>query len=159
MAKRNWKRAVPRSLRHSFELCLEYGKERKNLSVERVADLMGLANHWTLYKWMESGRFPACLIRPFEYVCGVTFVTQNIATSAHKLLIDMPSSKPISELDILELQSSVNGVINVLIKQHQGHAEIRFAIIELSRVMQELAGHRARLELADSPELDLLGDA
>lgn len=34
-------------------------KERHNLSVERIAERMGLTDHWTVYKWIQTGRIPA----------------------------------------------------------------------------------------------------
>ena len=59
MRRRNWKRVNPTSLRHAMELCLDYGREKRNLSVDRVADLMGMPSKYTLYKWLENGRMPA----------------------------------------------------------------------------------------------------
>ncbi|MDO5940617.1 hypothetical protein [Burkholderia cepacia] len=76
MSRRNWKRVRPMSLRHALELCKDYAKERHNLSVERIAERMGLADHWTLYKWFQSGRMPLNLVRPFESACGIDFVTR-----------------------------------------------------------------------------------
>jgi len=58
MTKRNWKRVQPSSLRNALELCKDYAKERHNLSVERIADRMGLSDHWTVYKWIQTGRIP-----------------------------------------------------------------------------------------------------
>ncbi|AOE92049.1 hypothetical protein LBM341_03799 (plasmid) [Ralstonia solanacearum] len=59
VTRRNWKRIRPTSLRHALELCKDYAKERHNLSVERIAESMGLADHWTLYKWFQNGRMQA----------------------------------------------------------------------------------------------------
>lgn len=157
MSKRNWKRASARSLRHSMELCLEYAKERHNLGVERIADRMGLASHWTLYKWMESGRLPANLIRPFEHACGCTFVTQYIAASAHKLLIDIPSAKPVVDTDLLALQTGFNEAVNVLARFYKGDAEAPQALGELTRLMADIAAHRAKVAMACTPELDFFG--
>ena len=79
MTRRNWKRIRPHSLRYALELCKEHARERRNLSVERIAELMGLADHWALYKWFQSGRIPANLIRPFEHVCGIaTYQCSNV---------------------------------------------------------------------------------
>lgn len=157
MTKRNWKRAVARSLRHSMELCLEYAKDRHNLSVERIADRMGLSSHWTLYKWMESGRMPANLIRPFEHACGATFVTQYVASSAHKLLVDIPTAKAVVDTDLLALQTGFNEAVNVLARFYKGDAEAETALSELNRLMTDIAGHRARVERSCEPELDLFG--
>lgn len=157
MSKRNWKRAMPRSLRHGMQLCLEFAKERHNLSIERIADRMGLPSHWTLYKWLESGRMPTNLVRPFEIACGCQFVTQYIATSAHKLLIDIPTAKPVIDTDLLALQSGFNDAVNVLARFYKGNAEAGDAINELTRLMGDIASHRARVEQSIDPELDLFG--
>ncbi|MCU8084256.1 hypothetical protein [Shewanella sp. SM23] len=65
--RRNWEKVRANNLRHLMALCLEFAREKQNLSVDRVADLMGLPSKWTLYKWLENGRIPAVLIRPFEH--------------------------------------------------------------------------------------------
>lgn len=157
MAKRNWKRAVPRSLRHGMELNLEYAKDRKNLSVDRIADLMGLSSKWTLYKWLENARMPINLVRPFEHACGCSFMTQYLATSDHKLLIDMPSSKPAIDTDLLALQTGFNEAVNVLASFYKGDADATDALTELTRHMTDMAAHRARVERVAEPELELFG--
>ena len=48
--RRNWKRLQPTSLRNALELCKEHARERLNRSVERIADEMGITDHWTVYK-------------------------------------------------------------------------------------------------------------
>lgn len=59
MSKRNWKAAQPSSCCQALEWSLEFAKEKHNLSAERIAERMGQANHWTLYKWVSEGRMPA----------------------------------------------------------------------------------------------------
>ena len=59
MSRRNWKRIQPTSLRHALELCKDFAKERHNLSVERIAERMGLTDHWTVYKWIQRRGLPA----------------------------------------------------------------------------------------------------
>jgi hypothetical protein len=36
--RRNWNALQPSSLRQALELCKEYARERRNLSVERIAE-------------------------------------------------------------------------------------------------------------------------
>jgi hypothetical protein len=155
MAKTNWKRAAPRSLRNSMELCLDFAKEKQNLSVDRVADRMGLASRYTLYKWMENGRLPAILIRPFEHACGHCFVTQFIATSAHKLLVNIPSGKPVIDTDLLDLQTGFNEAVNVLAKFYKGQACAEEALGELTHHLEHVVNHRMRVEKSKAPELGL----
>jgi hypothetical protein len=140
-----------------MELCLQFAKAKHNLSVERIADRMGESSHWTLYKWMESGRMPANLIRPFELACGCQFVTRYIATSAHKLLIDIPASAPAKDTDLMALNSSYGKAIGVLAAFYKGEAEPERALTELTSLLTEIASHRARVERNCDPELDLFG--
>lgn len=158
MAKRNWKRVAPRSLRHGMELCLEFAKERKNLNVDRIADLMGLSSRWVLYKWLKSASMPIKLVTPFEHACGCNFMTQYQATSAHKLLIDIPSSKPAKEEDLLALQTGFNEAVNVLASFYKGEEEAAVALGEITSHMTAIASHRARIEKVADPELDFFGD-
>ena len=142
MRRRNWKRVNPTSLRHAMELCLEHGREKKNLSVDRVADLMGMASKYTLYKWLENGRMPAVMIRPFEHACGATFITQYIGTSAQKLLIDIPAGQPASQDDLLTLQSTLNDAVTLLAQFYKGNLESEEVMAGLTTAMGQLAGHR-----------------
>lgn len=155
MARRSWKRVQPTSLRHAIELCLEYARDKQNLSVDRVADLMGLSSRWTLYKWMENGRMPAILIRPFEHACGCTFVTQYIAASAHKLVVDIPRGKKAKDSDLLALQTGFNEALNLLASFYQGEAEADETIAALTSAMAEIAGHRENVSKSLAPELGL----
>lgn len=155
MARRNWKRVAPTSLRHAMELCLEYGREKRNLSVDRVADLMGLPSKWSLYKWLESGKMPAILIRPFEHATGASFVTQYIATSAHKLLVDIPNGKPAKDDDVLALQTSFNESVNLLARFYRGEVSAEETKAALDKTMGEIAGHRVNVSKSLAPELGL----
>lgn len=157
MKQRNWKRVTPRSLRHAMELSIQFAKEKHNLGVERIADRMGLQGHWTLYKWMESGRMPANLIRPFELACGCQFVTRYVATSAHKLLIDIPTSAPAKDTDLMALNGNFSKAVGVLAAFYQDQAEPEKALTELTSLLTEIASHRARVERNCDPELDLFG--
>lgn len=155
MRRRNWKRVNPTSLRHAMELCLDYGREKRNLSVERVADLMGIPSKWTLYKWLENGRMPTTLIRPFEHACGATFITQYIGASAQKLLIDIPAGKPASQDDLLTLQTALNDAVSLLARFYKGEIESDQVVGGITQAMGQLAGHRCNVEKAAAPELAL----
>jgi len=138
-----------------MELCLEHGREKRNLSVDRVADLMGLTSKWTLYKWLENGRMPANLIRPFEHACGATFMTQYIATSAHKLLVDIPRGRPANDDEVLELQTGFNDAVNLLARFYRGEVGAEETVAALTQTMSEIAAHRENVSKALTPELGL----
>ncbi|MCL1162493.1 hypothetical protein L2728_11475 [Shewanella chilikensis] len=157
MAKRNWKKVTANSLRHAMELCLEHARERKNLSVDRVADLMGLPNKWTLYKWLENGRIPAVLIRPFEHACGITLITRYLTASSGQLVIDIPAGKRADASDINALQGSFSDAMGLLIKFYNGQAEADDTLGALTQLMSGIAWHRENVNKSLAPELELFG--
>lgn len=155
MAKRNWKRTYPHSLRQAMELCVEYAREKKNQSVERIADLMGEESHFTLYKWIDSGRMPAIKIRPFEHACGIDFVTQYLAHSGGKMLIQMPTGKAAEHTDLNALSIASHEAVALLFKLHTGEAEATDAIAAVTTLMEDLAYQRGNIEKNQQPELEL----
>ena len=104
MSRRNWKRVRPASLIEALRLCKEFAQERHNLSIERIADRMG-AEHSSLYKWLATGRLPAVLLPAYELACGCCFASVWLATSAGKLVIDMPSGRTATPSDLMQLNT------------------------------------------------------
>jgi len=141
-----------------MEWCLEYARAKHNRSVDNVADLIGLSNRWVIYKWLENGRLPAVLIRPFENACGMDFVTRYIGHSGHKLLIDIPNGKRATGKDINSLQASFAESVTLLLKFYEGHAESEETISALLTTMEQLAWHRGTIERQQQPELDFSGE-
>lgn len=151
----NWKRITPRSLPEAAQLCVKYAQQRKNLSVERIADGMGLSSVNTLYKWLATGKMPMNYIRPFEIVCGCNFITQFIATSAHKLVVDMPKAKPASPEDVNNLHEHFSSSVGELIRFYKGDADADQVLGALATLMTQIAGHRVAVEQYSTPELGL----
>ena len=155
MARRNWKRLHPTSLSHAMELCLEHARVALNLSVDRVADRMGLTNKWTLYKWIESGRIPAVMIRPFEVACGIDYVTRYLAHSDHKLLVEIPSGRKARARDVNELSLAANKAVGALMEFYGGSRDAEETLGALTGLMEDLAWHRGEVEKHTQPELAL----
>ena len=149
-----WKNRQPASLRQGMEWCLEFAREKHNRSVERVADLMGLNSKWQLYKWMENGRLPSILIRPFEVACGIDFVTKYIGHSAHKLLINIPSGKKATGKDINSLQSSFITTVDLLLKFYESKADTQETLAGIYDSLEELAWHQGMVERHKQPDFD-----
>lgn len=101
---------------------------------------------------------PLKLVRPFELACGSEFITRYMATSAHKLLIDIPSSAPAKDTDLLSLQSSFSKALGLLAEFYKGDADPDKTLAELTSLLTEIASHRARVERNCDPELDLFGE-
>lgn len=154
MGKVSWKNRQPGSLRQSMEWCLEFARVRHNRSVDRVADLMGLSNKWVIYKWVENGRLPAVLIRPFESACGIDYVTRYVGHSGHKLLIDIPTGKRASGGDINDLQTSFSDSVSLLLRFYEGKADTDETLAALVTTMERLAWHQGTVSRHRQPEFD-----
>lgn len=158
MTKRNWKRERPISLQHAMDLCLKHAQEKLNRGVERVAALAGMGNHWTLYKWIESGRIPACFIPSFEEACGINFVSQWIAASNGKLLVDVPTGRTVKPNDIADLQAITHDAIGALMAFYAGKSDEATTLAAIRSAMNNFAWHHHNVERYDAPQLDFSGD-
>ena len=154
MIRRNWKRIQPTSLRHALELCKDFAKERHNLSVERIAERMGLTDHWTVYKWIQTGRIPANMIRPYETACGIDYVTRWLAASSGRLLIDIPTGRKADAADMQALQELLNTAVGQLLQFYGGKAEAGDTLAAIQQAMEGLAWHRGNVQKHAQPELD-----
>ncbi|WP_339859104.1 hypothetical protein [Pseudohongiella acticola] len=155
MSRINWNKVQPVSITHAMELCVALGREKRNLSVERIAELMGQPSHHSLYKWMAEGRMPAVLIRPFEHACGASYVSRYLAHSAQYLTLKIPSGAKAEARDINALQASLTSSVSALIDFHDSRMTQDDCIAALTGALENLAWHRANVEKADTPELSL----
>lgn len=157
MNRRRWKNIQPTSLRHGLELCKDYAKEVHNKGVERIADEMGLADHWALYKWLQTGRMPANLIRPYERACQCDYVTRWIAASAGRLTIEMPTGRHCTAKDTQELQELLLTATGNLLAFYAKNCEAEDALSAIQSAMEGLAWHRGNIKQTQHPQLDLEG--
>lgn len=157
MTRRNWKRIQPHSLRHALELCKDFARERHNLSVERIAERMGMADHWALYKWFQTGRIPANMIPAYEVHCGIDFVTRWLAASAGRLLIEIPTGRNASAEEMQVLQGVLNDTVGQLLQFYAGKADSGDTLAAIGQAMEGLAWHRGNVEKHLQPELELGG--
>ena len=104
MSRRRWKLIRPTSLRNAMELCKEYAREVHNKGMQRIADEMGVTDHWTVYKWLQTARMPACMIRPYEQACGCDYITRWIAASA-RYLVHNRNDSPARHVVIVSIKS------------------------------------------------------
>ena len=158
MTRRSWKHVQPTSLRHALELCKDYARERRNLSVERIAERMGEVDHWNLYKWLSSARMPLSLIRAYEETCGIDFVTRYLAVSAGKLLIEMRIGRTPSAQDIHALQETLNTAVGQILAFHAGRVEATEALAAIQCGMEALGYHHRNVQKHGQPELSFHGD-
>jgi len=149
----NWKKARAKTLPEAFWLVKEYAKAKRNLSVARIAELMGMEDESLLYKWMK-GSMPVHKLHSFEYVCGANYVSLYLASSDNKLLIDIPTGKTLQDVSVMDMQGTFNDAVGLLIKFASGQANVEETVAALTRSMSDLAYHRENVQKAEAPELD-----
>lgn len=155
MPRRDWRRVRATSLQHAFELCIDFSRERHNRSIDQIADHMGLPSKWAIYKWVEGANMPAVKLRAFETACGATFVTEYLAASAHRLLIQIPTGKARTPSDVQALQEACTAAVGALIEFTQGKRTATDTSVALTAAMERLAAERAQVDRHAQPELDL----
>lgn len=157
MTRRNWKKLQPTSLRHALELCKEHAREKQNLSVERIAERMGEADHWALYKWLQNGRMPAVAIPAYEAACGIDYVTRWLAARDGKLLIEMPTGRILNSEDVSELQGLLHTAVGALIEFYHQEKPANETVADITNALASLAWHKGNVEQHNQPQLDLGG--
>ena len=154
MPARNWKHP-PQSITEAMEACLQHALTKHRRSTDHVAADMGLANKWMLYKYLESGRLPAVLIRPFEAACRADHVTRYLAHAAHRLVIEIPTGKLPAASDLAAVQAATHEATGALINFAAGKANAAEVIATVTTAMEHLAWHRENTARTAQPELDL----
>ncbi|MGR3966097.1 hypothetical protein HBO07_19120 [Pseudomonas proteolytica] len=157
MNRRRWKNVRPTSLRHALELCKDFAIDAHNKSVQRIADEMGLPDHWALYKWLQTGRMPANLIRPYERVCNCDYVTRWIAASAGRLTIEMPTGRNCTAQDTQALQELLTTAAGKLLAFYAKNSEAEETLASIQAAMEGLAWHRGNVSQTQHPQLELEG--
>jgi uncharacterized protein with NAD-binding domain and iron-sulfur cluster len=146
----------PSSLRHALELCKEHARIKRNRSVEGIAELMGLADHWSLYKYFQSGRMPVNLVPPFEAACGIDYVTRWMATTAGKLLVDMPSGRNATPAELVEVNSGCAAALLLLTNFYASPqtASAEDTLAALAHHLGQVAYHHSNVQQHSTPEFD-----
>lgn len=151
--KGNWNLKRSTSVRHGMELDVAHGQAVHGLSVARIADLIGMSSHFTLYKQMENGRLPAVLIPAFEHACGSNFLLQYLAHSAGFLLVKVPTGRKAEHRELNELSRFAHEVLALLIQFYDSQEGVDEAFHAVTRLMEDLAFQRGNIEKYQQPEL------
>ncbi|VFR54505.1 phage-related hypothetical protein [plant metagenome] len=155
MTRRIWKSFRPTSLPAALRGCKDFAADRHNLSVERIADRMGVT-HDALYKWLATGRMPAILIPTYELACGCNFATTWLASSAGKIVIDMPTGKRAETTDLLDVNSGCARALQLLTAFYAdptvGDTEATLAALRSH--MEQVAYHHHNVARYATPELE-----
>lgn len=155
MARRNWKSIRASNLLEAIRLCKEYALERHNLSVDRIATLMGITVD-SLYKYLSTGKMPATLVPVYEHACGCRFVSLWFAASAGKLLIDRPTGRVPTPTDMVEFNSGFAHALQLLSNFHDNPSQEAAAstLAALSSHLEQVAFHHHSVATFATPELE-----
>lgn len=158
MTRRNWKRYVPTSLREALQGCKDFALERQRLSVERIAERMGLEDHWVLYKWISSARMPLVLVPAYQHVCGIDLVNRYLAASAGQLLVPVPTGRRAEPTELVALNSGFAQALQLLTDFYDagtGRVPDPGATLEALRShLEAVAAHHANVSAYANPELE-----
>ncbi|MCY1307296.1 hypothetical protein D9M70_572080 [compost metagenome] len=118
---------------------------------------MGLADHWTLYKWISTARMPVVMVPAYEAACGCNYVTRWLASSAGKLLVDIPTGRRCGAEDMHDLQGVLNTATGALIAFYNGTTDVQATLGALQNGLESLAWHRGNVAQHEQPQLELGG--
>ncbi|WP_295377227.1 hypothetical protein [uncultured Pseudacidovorax sp.] len=153
MNRRSWKTLRPTSLLEALRLCKEHAQAKRQLSVERIADLMGVS-HDSLYKWLATGRMPAILIPAYELACGINYVSVWLATSAGKLVIDMPTGRNVQKREVVDLHMPWSNALQLLCNFYEGRAGREETLSAITAHLEQMAFHHHNVAQFEAPELE-----
>lgn len=156
MTRRNWKRHQPATLRDALKGCKDFALERHHLSVERIAERMGLEDHWALYKWIANGRMPLVSVPAYETACGINLVTRWLAASDDKLLVDMPKGRQAQPTDMVEINTGFAQALQLLTDFYRadGKADPAATLCALRQHLEQIAAHHHNVAQYATPQLE-----
>jgi len=155
MSRRVWKNVRANSAIDALRLCKEYAQDKHNLSVERIADRMGVT-HDSLYKWLATGRLPFILLPAYELACGCHFASEWAAASAGKVVVNLPTGRTLQQSDLVELNSCFGAALQLLADFYSAPAKAgaEETLCALTNHLQQVAWHRANVGQHATPELE-----
>jgi len=155
MTRRSWKSFRPTSLASAIRGCKDFALDVHHQSVERLADRMAVS-HDVLYKWLANGRMPAILIPTYEMACGCHFVSTWLASSAGKLVIDMPKGRHAGADELLDLNSAFAGALQLLTAFYARPeaADAEVTLTALREHLERIAYHHHNVARYATPELE-----
>ena len=157
MSRRNWKKVHPTSLQQAMEWSIDHAREVMHRKVEAVAELMGLENHWNLYKWVQNGSMPTRYIRAFEHACGINLVSRWLAHSAGNLLIPIPTGRAVKQIELAELHQKFADSFGALARFYDDKEEADATLARVTEMLEGLAWHHGNVEQHMQPSLELDG--
>ncbi len=150
---RNWKNVRATNIRDALRLCKDYAKDKQNLSVAQIAELLSITEE-ALYKWLSSGSMPAHKILAYEHVCGCHFVTDYLASSNGQLVIQIPLGRAPTPMEINDLQMLINESLRDLMLYYDGNSDPKNTENSLTSALMGLAVHREVVKQGEQQALE-----
>ena len=155
MANRNWKKHRSSSLLEALRDCKDFALQRKQLSVERIATLMGTSID-SIYKWLATGRMPVNLIPVYELACGCHFVTDFLSAGANRLVIPIPTGRKALAHELPQINVDCAAAVQQLTAFYAAPANCDTeALLDCLRAhLEQVAFHHRNVGRYEAPELD-----
>lgn len=134
-------------------MCKDHAKAKHNLSVERIADEMGLTAV-RLYQHLENGDMPLSRVRSYQRACRCNYVTLYMAHGDECMLIKIPNGKKLSDDQMLNINATFHTALSMLTQFYQTAENPEAALAALTSHMATTAWHRANIEKHLQPEFD-----
>ena len=130
--------------------------EKRQLSVARIAELMGDVTEETLYGWLSKGRMPAVLIPTFEMVCGAYFVSEWLAASSGRMVIAMPKGHKASQAELMQITTDCSNAMTQLAAFYADPSKVDTAALMelLQRHLEQVAFQHHNVGQYIAPELE-----
>ena len=155
MTRTPWKRLRANSMVHALRLCKERAQAKRHLSVERIADCMGVT-HDSLYKWLATGRIPGILIPAYELACGCHYVSEWLAASSGSLVVPMPTGRKAEGTEVVDMNSSCAAALQLLTTFYAAPqaADTEATLAALRLHLEQVAYHHHNVAAYATPELE-----
>jgi len=155
--RKNWNKVHPSSLQQAMEWSIDHAREVMQRKVDGVAELMGLENHWNLYKWVQNGSMPTRYIRAFEHACGINLISRWLAHSGNHLLIKIPTGRTVKQTELAELHQKFADSFGALARFYEGTEDAQETLQRVTEMLEGLAWHHGNVEQHMQPSLELDG--
>lgn len=148
-----YKNKIPSNFSEALRMCKDHAKAKHQLSVERIADEMGLSAV-RLYQMLETGDMPIKKVKSFQRVCRCNYVTMYLAHGDDCMLVKMPKGKHMSDEQMLAFNATYSKALTELTEFYTNGQNPDGVIASLTQHMAATAWHRANVEKSAQPELD-----
>ncbi|BEU96591.1 hypothetical protein ACDW_22960 [Acidovorax sp. DW039] len=140
---------------HALRLCKEEAQSKRHLSVERIADRMGVT-HDSLYKWLATGRMPGILLPAYELACGCHYASEWLAASSGRLVVPMPTGRKAEGSELLDMNSSCAAALQLLTTFYATpqKADAEATLAALRQHLEQVAFHHHNVAQYATPELE-----